>query len=159
LFVRESRFKEVEVFIGMNLKSSSMKERINSKRSREVMLNNPYNSSAMVSSALPTLLSTVSQASFGPQQPSGGINQLAGLGGQQPMYPQPMSPQPMYPQAMMMPGYGMPPYGQAGFPPGGRVVTTVTQTVNKTYIPPMAPMSMPYPGMPMPPMPFGGRFY
>lgn len=122
------------------------------------MLNNPYNSSAMVSSALPTLLTTVSQASFGPQQ-SAGVNQLAGLGGQQPMYQQPMYPQQqMYPQAMMMPAYGMPQYGQPGYP-GGRVITTVTQTVNKTFIPAAAPMPMPYPGMQGLQMPFGSRWY
>lgn len=121
------------------------------------MLNSPYNSSAMVSSALPTLLTTVSQA--GVQPAGGGINQLAGLGGQQQFYPQQAYPQPVYQQPMMgVPGYGMPQpqYGQAGFGPA-RVFTSVTQTVEKTFIP-FNQMPMPYQAMP-PQMAFGSRWY
>lgn len=115
------------------------------------MLNSP---NGMTSSMLPSLLTTVSQSSLLVQ---GGANQLAGLGGQQPMGQFPQQ------QTMMSPYGGFPgqqqPYGQFFLPPGGRIVTGYTQTMFRAYIPPSLPPA-PYPGMMGQPMgqPMGPQF-
>jgi hypothetical protein len=137
------------------------------------MLNSPYSSSAMTSSALPSLLTTVSQSAFGMQ--TSGVNQMAGLGGgQQPMsqYPPQMASAQYPPQTMTFPPYGgMPfqPAQQPPFPPGAIITNYTRETLSRVYFPTpgypspvmQQPGGIPMQGPPMQgaPMGFAPRFF